>query len=263
MKLGLMPGDVMPASEMRAFGFEALQMFFGWNRPDDAGDPSSDDIAAALKPGDLPLAAMTIHIDLVGPTGAIEPEVDRMVRCIGKTAALQGRFGDNKKPILIWHPSEYPDNKPGVDDRAVFKGLCSGLAKICAAAEKQNVSLAIELTRGGSVGSAETFLRIKDQVASPALKVCLDAANFVPDRTPLERAVRMLAQDVVIAHAKDSRFTESGEVAAYGATGTGKLDYAKYMRCLRDYCPVPYMILEYFQNREELLRARDIILQHM
>jgi hypothetical protein len=26
---------------------------------------------------------------------------------------------------------------------------------------------------------------------------------------------------------------------------------------------VPYMILEYYQNREELLRARDIIRQHM
>ena len=48
-----------------------------------------------------------------------------------------------------------------------------------------------------------------------------------------------------------------------GATGTGKLDYARYMRCLRDYCPVPYMILEYFQNRDELLRARDIIRQHL
>ena len=263
MKLGLMPGDVMPAAEMRAFGFEALQMFFGWNRQDDAGDPGPEDIAAALKPGNLPLAAMTIHIDLVGPTGAIGPEENRAVRCVAKTAALKDQFDGDGKPILIWHPSEYPDSKPGVDDNAVFRGLCSALGKMCAAAEKQNVNVAVEITRSGSVGSAEAFLRIKDMVASPALKVCLDAANFVPDRTPLERAVRMLAKDVVIAHAKDSRFAENGEVAAYGATGTGKLDYAKYMRCLRDYCPVPYMILEYFKNRDELLRARDIILTHM
>ena len=260
MKLGLMPG--VPAAEMRELGFEALQMFFGGNRPDDADDPSVEAIDKELRPGKLALAAMTVHLDLVGPQGVIPSDVDRAVRLVGRTAGLKGRFGDNQKPILIWHPSGYPD-VPGVNDRAVFQGLCSALQQICAAAEKVNVDLAVELSRACSVYSAESFLRIKDQVASPALRVCLDAANFVPDRTPLERAVRMLAADVVIAHAKDSRFNENGEVAAYGPTGSGKLDYATYMRCLKNYCPVPYMILEYYQNREEMLRARDIILKYL
>ena len=38
MKIGLMPG--VPAAEMRELGFDAEQMFYGWNRQDDAGDPT-------------------------------------------------------------------------------------------------------------------------------------------------------------------------------------------------------------------------------
>ncbi len=261
MKLGLMPGT--PAAEMRELGFEAVQLFFANNRTDDEADPSVEAIDKALDGGKVALAAMTLHIDLVGPQGAIQPQIDRAVRMVSRTAALKGRFGDNKKPIMVWHPSGYP-NAPDVDDQAVFRGLCTALRQISAAAEKQDVHVAVELSRACSVYSAESYLRIKDQVASPALRVCLDAANFVPDRTPLERAVRMLAPDVVIAHAKDSRFHENGEVAEYGPAGSGKLDYATYVRCLKQYCPhVPYMILEYYQSREQMLRARDLVLQHL
>ena len=107
------------------------------------------------------------------------------------------------------------------------------------------------------------IVRIKDKVGSSALRVCMDAANFVPDRTPLERAVRMLADDIVIAHAKDSHFAETGEVRDYGPVGTGKLDYPTYIRCLNEYCNVPYLVLEYYKDRDDMLRARDIILQYL
>ena len=260
MKIGLMPG--VPAAEMRELGFDAEQMFYGWNRQDDAEDPTAEAIAHELRPGTLALAAMAVHIDLVGPRGVIQADVDRAVRLVGRTAALKDLIGDNPRPILIWHPSGYPD-APDVNDGTVFKGLCSAMRQICTAAEQQKVDVAVELTRAGSVGSAESFLRIKDQVASPALCVCLDAANIVPDRTPLERCVRMLAPDIVIAHGKDSHFNPNGEVAGYGPIGSGKVDYATYIRCLRDYCNVPYFILEYYQTREEMLRARDIVLQHL
>ena len=262
MKLGVMPGDTVPAAEWRTLGFEAMQFFYGFNRQDDAGDPTAEEIDARLKETGLSLAAMTLHIDLVGPQGAIQPDIDRAVRMVARTAGLKGSFGDNKKPIMIWHPSGYPD-VPGVNDQAVFQGLCSAMRQICAAAEKQSVHVAVEMSRACSVYSAETFLRIKDQVASPALKVCIDAANIVPDRTPLERCIRMLAGDIVIAHGKDSHFNPNGDVAEYGPTGSGKLDYATYLRCLRDYCQIPYFILEYYKTREDLLRARDIVRQHM
>lgn len=262
MKLALMAGDMVPAAELRPLGFEAVQMFFGSGGGDqgDSGDPSPERIDEVLQAGDMALAAMTLHVDLVGPQGRIQADVDRAVRCIAKTAALNGRFGANEKPVMIWHPSGYPAD-PSVDDQAVFQGLCEALESICEAAEQQDVHVAVEITRAGSVGSAETFLHLKDRVGSEALRVCMDAANFTPDRTPLERAVRMLGSDIVIAHGKDSRFDETGEVAAYGTVGSGKVDYPAYIRCLLEYARAPYFVFEYYRSREDLLLARDTVRQ--
>ncbi len=248
----------MPAAELRTLGFEAVQMFFASGSQNDAQDPTPEAIDEILAAGNTALAAMTLHVDLVGPQGLIAADVERAVRCVGKTAALNGRFGDNERPLLIWHPSGYPE-APGVDDGAVFGGLCEALAAVCAAAQEQGVYVAVEMTRAGSVGSAETFLQLKERVGSEALRVCLDAANFTPDRTPLERTVRMLAADIVIAHGKDMRFDQQGEVVYYGPTGSGALDYSTYMRCLQEYAPVPYFVFEYYRSRQELLRARDIV----
>ena len=97
------------------------------------------------------------------------------------------------------------------------------------------------------------------RVGSGALTVCIDAANFVPDRTPLGRAVRRLAEDIAIAHGKDARFGENGEVVDYGPTGSGHLDYPTYIQALFDYAPVPYFVLEYYRNRGDMLQARDIV----
>ncbi len=68
-----------------------------------------------------------------------------------------------------------------------------------------------------------------------------------------------MAADIVIAHGKDSSFKENGEVADYGPTGSGQLDYEAYIAALRQFAPVPYFVLEYYRSREDLIRARDIV----
>ena len=264
MKLALMAGDTVPAGELKELGFEAVQMFFGFGSGNegDAKDPSPERIDEVLNAGGMALAAMTLHVDLVGPKGQLPEDVNRAVRCVQKTSALDGRFGANEKPVMIWHPSGYPGGED-VDDQAVFEGLCAALGTVCKEAEQQNVHIAVEITRAGSIGSAETFLHVKDRVRSDALRVCLDAANFVPDRTPLVRAVRMLGPHTVIAHGKDSSFAETGEVADYGPTGSGKLDYPTYIRCLQEYAHATYFVFEYYRSREDLLKARDIVRERL
>jgi sugar phosphate isomerase/epimerase len=259
MKLGLMPGT--PPAEMRELGFHAVQQFYAGNCQIDDKDPTDEAIRATLTPGDIALAAMTLHIDLVNPQGLVQADADRAMRLVSRTAAFKDVIGDAPRPIMVWHPSGYPDST--TDDNAVFKGLVIALRQICTTAEKVGVDVAIEMTRAGSIGSAETFLRLKDHVASPALRVCLDAANIVTDRTPLIRCVRMLADDIVLAHGKDSHFNPDGSVAGYGPTGSGKLDYATYIGALKDFCDIPYFILEYYQDRAAILRARDIVLQYL
>jgi sugar phosphate isomerase/epimerase len=265
MKLAMMAGGVdalVIASELRSLGFEALQLFFGSGPDGDADDPAPEAVDALLQAGDVALAAMTLHVDLVDAGGRVQVDVDRAIRCVEKTAALDGRFGDNDAPVMIWHPSGYPE-APEVDDQRVFQGLCEALGALCVRAEQVGVRIAVEITRAGSIGGAEAYLRVKDVVASEALRVCMDAANFTPDRTPLERAVRMLGPDTVIAHGKDVRFDETGLVYGYGPTGSGTLDYAAYISHLQAHAFVPYFVLEYYQTREELLIARDIVLRSL
>lgn len=258
MKLALMAGDTVPPAELRSLGFHAVQMFWG-SGPDGAPhDPTPQAVDAVLAAGQMALAAMTLHVDLVGPAGLKPGDVERAVRCVEQTARLDGRFGDNATPLLIWHPSGYPEEAE-VNDRAVFAGLVTALRQVCGAATQLGVQVAVEITRAGSIGSAEAFLRLQDHVGSAALKVCLDGANFIPDRTPLERAVRLLGPDTVIAHAKDSSFHDNGTVAAYGPVGSGRLDYPTYMQLLRDHTSAPYMVLEYYRSRADLLRARDLV----
>ena len=260
MKIGLMNDTVVPAEERRTLGFNAVQLFFGMGDNADENDPTPDKVDHTL--GGLALAAMTLHIDLIGPNGLKPEDVVRAVACVEQTATLKDKIGDNEKPIMVWHPSGYPE-APEVSDEALFQGLVEALKTVCSTAEQQDVHLAVEITRAGSVGGAETFLRLKDHVGSDALRVCLDAANFVPDRTPLERAIRMLGPHTVIAHGKDASFLKNGEVADYGPTGSGDLDYTTYIRCLQDYACAPYFILEYYKSRQDLLKARDIILASM
>ena len=254
MKLGLMSGETIPTGELRSSGFDAVQMFFSGGD----SDPSPEDVDKILEADDVALAAMTLHVGLVNERGTIQTDVERLVECVERTADLESRFGDNECPLLIWHPSEYP-SVAGVDDNVVFQGLCQALSSACTVAEDKGVHIAVEITRAGSIGSAESFLRVKDQVGSSALRVCMDAANFVPDRTPLERAVRMLGPEIAIAHAKDSWFSETGLVADYGPVGSGCLDYPTYLRCLQKYTNVPYLVFEYYLSRDDLLKARDIV----
>jgi sugar phosphate isomerase/epimerase len=258
MKLALMTGDLVPADELQSLGFHAVQMFWGHGPDGGKDDMSAAEIGAKLDAGGMALAAMTLHIDLVNGQGAVANEIARTQHCVELTAALADRFGDNERPILVWHPSGYPEGDD-VDDAAVFGGLCEALSAVCTTAAAAGVDIAVEITRAGSIGGAESYLRVRDQVQSAALRVCLDAANFVPDRTPLERAVRMLGAEVAIAHGKDAHFAANGEVADYGPIGTGKLDYDAYISALKAYASPAYFVLEYYRDRPQLLHARDVV----
>ena len=77
MKLGVMPGDTIPAQELKTEGFDGMQLFWGMGEDAESKDPTTESIDETLTAGDLALTAMTLHIDLVGPAGLINEEVER------------------------------------------------------------------------------------------------------------------------------------------------------------------------------------------
>ena len=83
--------------------------------------------------------------------------------------------------------------------------------------------------------TAKKSRRIIDEMASPNLKVVMDAANLFGEgelprmRQILDEAFDLLGDHIAIAHGKD--LDHDGD-AGHLAAGTGKLDYAHYVSLL-------------------------------
>jgi sugar phosphate isomerase/epimerase len=127
----------------------------------------------------------------------------------------------------------HPDN----DSTEAWRDLIASLRTVLPVAEEAGVTLAFEPEVANVVDSARKGRWLLDEIASPHLKVVLDAANLL-HAGALARmegiiagACALLGPDIVLAHAKDlSRDGEAGHEAA----GTGLLDYHSYLARLRE-----------------------------
>ena len=113
--------------------------------------------------------------------------------------------------------------------------MCATLEQVLPAAEAAGVTVAFEPEINNVASDAQKSRRLIDDMGSPNLKVVMDAANiFGEDDLPrmrevLDEAFDLLGDHVAIAHGKD---LDHGGDAGHLAAGTGKLDYAHYVRLL-------------------------------
>jgi len=126
----------------------------------------------------------------------------------------------------------HPDN----DTPQAWQDLTTCMAQALKIADEYNVTLGFEPEVANVIDTARKGRRLLDEMKSPRLKVVMDAANLFRQgelaRMPamLAEAFELLAEDIIIAHAKD--LSRDGE-AGYQAAGTGVLDYSLYLRLLR------------------------------
>ena len=124
----------------------------------------------------------------------------------------------------------HPDNATP----EAWRDLVASMATAVAVAEANGVDLGIEPELANVVSSAEAARRLIDEMQSPRLRIVLDAANLfetaslAEQRDIVTRAVDLLADRIVMAHAKD-RAADGAFVAA----GQGVLDYPHYLAALR------------------------------
>ena len=125
----------------------------------------------------------------------------------------------------------HPDNATP----AAWADMRACVADALRAAHEHDVVLAIEPEHGNVVADAAAARRLLDELATPHLKIVIDAANLIlPDelsrqRETLDRAFELLGDALVLAHAKDVR--DDGAIVP---AGQGGLDYARYVALLRD-----------------------------
>jgi len=193
------------------------------------------DLAARVRDGaaerELQIAAVSGTYNMAHPeVGVRRLGHRRLTVLIGSARALGTSVvtlcTGSRDAADMWR--RHPDNA-GAD---AWKDMLAAVTQAVEVAEAHGVTLAIEPEHNNVVSSAAAGRRLLDEIASPNLKVVLDAANLLhaeelDQRPTLDEAFELLGEEVVLAHAKDLR--PDGSVVA---AGRGRLDYPLYLRLL-------------------------------
>jgi sugar phosphate isomerase/epimerase len=118
--------------------------------------------------------------------------------------------------------------------KAAWRDLLDSMETAIACAEANDLDLGIEPELANVVSSATHARRLIEELGSKRIKIILDAANLFEAAPPAEqrnivaRAVDLLADRIVMAHAKDRAAN-----GTFVAAGKGVLDYPHYIDALR------------------------------
>jgi sugar phosphate isomerase/epimerase len=134
-----------------------------------------------------------------------------------------------RDPLDMW--KRHPDN----DQPDAWRDLLRTFDQLLPVAERNGLTLGVEPERNNVVNSGEKARRLLNELRSPHLKIILDGANLFDEgqisdmREVLIRAFELLAEDMVMAHAKD---IPSPEVKSQAA-GRGLLNWPVYFELFR------------------------------
>ena len=187
-------------------------------------------------------AAQKIAIAAVSGTfNMIDPDPSKRRDGLARLPALAHACKSFGAPIITLctgtrDPEDMWRRHPANDTPQAWQDLVASMREAVRIAEDTDVTLAFEPEVANVVDSAKKGRRLLDKVASPRLKVVMDAANLFHrgdlqrQREVMREAFALLGTDIVLAHAKDSN--HDGE-AGHEAAGKGLLDYDYYLSLLR------------------------------
>lgn len=120
----------------------------------------------------------------------------------------------------------HPDNQTP----EAWRDLLVEMSKAAAIAEIHGIRLGLEPELANVVDSATAARRLLDEVQSPSLGIVLDPANLFEveplarQRDVLSHAVDLLADRIVLAHAKDRNAT-----GGFATAGQGVVDFPHFL----------------------------------
>jgi four helix bundle protein len=189
-------------------------------------------IGEAVRTRSLEMAAVS------GTFNMIHPQADKLengFRGLSTIAATCSHIGTRIITLCtgtrdasdMWRA--HPEN----DSKEAWRDLLVAMERCVEIAERFDVLLGIEPELANVINSAAKARRLLDEMKSPRLKIVMDGANLLhPTDLPRagaiwEEAFDLLANEMVIAHAKD--LTANGQ---FVAAGKGVLDYDLYLTLL-------------------------------
>lgn len=229
------PAMVLQAA--RTAGFATVQYNMACSglppMPDVVTDAQAAAVARAAAETGVAIAAVSGTYNMIHPDpGVRKAGLRRLEVLIGAAAGMGTGMvtlcTGTRDPVDQWR--HHPDNATP----EAWADLLDEMGKACALAEARGVRLGIEPELANVVDSAPRARALIDTLQSPALAVVLDPANLFevlpPDaqRDLIARAVDLLADRIVMAHAKDR---DAG--GGFATAGTGVVDFPHFIARLR------------------------------
>lgn len=243
MKLGIFaktfegtePATVLNA--VAAAGFTCAQYNMACSglapMPETITEAQARAVGEAARSSGVEIVAVSGTFNMIHPDPAIrEAGLRRLAtlaeRCAGMSTALITLCTGTRDPIDQW--KAHADN----DTPEAWRDLLKAMGAAIETAERYDVDLGIEPELANVVNSAEKARRLIAALKSPRIKIVLDPANLFEvatldkQRSIVSSAIDILADRIVIAHAKDRNPDGS-----FATAGKGVLDYAHYLGRLK------------------------------
>ncbi len=200
--------------------------------PDGISNGQARSIADAATRTGIEIVAVSGTYNMIHPDPAVRQAGHRRLavlaeRCAGMSTGLVTLCTGTRDPVDQW--KEHPDN----NSPEAWRDLLDAMGTAIEIAERHDIDLGIEPELANVVNSASKARRLIDELQSPRLKIVMDPANLFEvetaeaQRTIVSAAIDLLADRIVMAHAKDR-----ASDGRFATAGKGVLDYAHCLRRL-------------------------------
>lgn len=242
MKLGIFAKTfegAQPETVLKAVvgaGFAAAQYNMACSglasMPEEIEEKQAQAVADAAKQAGIEIAAVSGTYNMIHPDRAVREAGHRRLavlaqRSQGMSTRLITLCTGTRDPLDQW--KEHPDN--GTPE--AWRDLLEAMETAIGIADRHDVDLGIEPELANVINSAQKARRLIDEMRSPRIKIVLDPANLFEkatldeQRTTVSHAIDLLADRIVMAHAKDRNPDGS-----FATAGKGVLDYTHYLGAL-------------------------------
>jgi sugar phosphate isomerase/epimerase len=224
-------------TQARRAGYDAAQYNMACSglaaMPDVLTDLQARDVAKAAQASGVAIAAVSGTYNMIHPDPMVRADG---MRRLGVLIAAAGAMGTGMV-TLCTGTRDAADQWRGHADNATagaWRDVLEEMGRACVLAEAAGVRLGVEPELANVVSDAARARALIDALRSPALAIVLDPANLFQvaplavQRDVIARAVDLLGDRIVMAHAKDR---DAG--GAFVAAGKGVVDFPHFVGCLR------------------------------
>jgi sugar phosphate isomerase/epimerase len=228
---GTDPDTVLLAAAQAGFGVVHYNMSCSGLSPALESVPPAvaDEVADAANRHEMEICGVSATYNVIHP----DPEVRRhgMARFSGiaEVAPIIGTdlltiCTGTRDPDDMWRA--HPDNAAS----EAWRDLLTAMEQMIRVADEHDVRIGVEPELGNVVSSAATARRLLDELQSDRIRIVLDAANLFEagscddQHGVVSEAIELLADRIVVAHAKDR--ARDGSPCA---PGRGIIDFDHYV----------------------------------